>query len=159
MEELLSLTPMSRELCHEFYREYERDPDTFMDMSLFRHFEYNAKWVDRFFDRRQEPGRVMLAVMCDGKPVGQIDLKHIDPVKKECELSIHMRNDSVKGKGYGTRAEQLALKYAFDVLEMEAVNADAVLKNTRSQHVLEKVGFRYVGEDETCKYYRCEREM
>ena len=101
----------------------------------------------------------MLAVMCDGKPVGQIDLKHIDPVKKECELSIHMRNDSVKGKGYGTRAEQLALKYAFDVLEMEAVNADAVLKNTRSQHVLEKVGFRYVGEDETCKYYRCEREM
>ena len=159
MEEMLSLAPMSRELCHEFYRDFERDPATFMDMSLFKRFEYNAKWVDHFLDRRQDPDRVILAVMCDGKPVGQIDLKHIDPVKKECELSIHMRNDSVKGKGYGTRAEQLALKYAFDVLEMEAVNADAVLKNTRSQHVLEKVGFRYVGEDETYKYYRCEREM
>lgn len=157
MEELLSLRPMSRELCHEFYREFDRDPDTFMDMSLFKHFEYNSKWVDRFFDRRQDPNRVIFAVMRDGKPIGQVDLKHIDFVKKECELSIHMQNDSVKGRGYGTRAERLALKYAFEVLGMETVNADAVLKNTRSQHVLEKVGFRFVSEDETCKYYRCER--
>ena len=38
-----------------------------------------------------------------------------------------------------------------------AVNADAALKNTRSQHVLEKVGFQYTHEDDTFKYYRCER--
>ena len=42
-------------------------------------------------------------------------------------------------------------------LEMVAVKADAVLKNTRSQHVMEKVGFRYIREDETFKYYRCEK--
>ena len=40
---------------------------------------------------------------------------------------------------------------------MVAVNADAALKNTRSQHVLEKVGFQYTHEDDTFKYYRCER--
>ena len=159
MEEILSLTLMSRELCHEFYREYDRDPDTFMDMSLFRHFAYNSRWVDRFFDRRQSQDRVMLAVMRGGTPIGQIDLKYVDPEKKECELSIHMRNDSVKDRGYGTRAEQLALEYAFDVLGMEAVSANAVLKNTRSQHVLEKVGFCCVSEDETYKYYRCERKL
>ena len=39
---------------------------------------------------------------------------------------------------------------------MVAVNADAALKNTRSQHVLEKVGFCYTHEDDTFKYYRCE---
>ena len=32
-----------------------------------------------------------------------------------------------------------------------------VMKNTRSQHVLEKAGFRFVGEDGTFKYYRIER--
>ena len=68
-----------------------------------------------------------------------------------------MQNDSVKGKGYGTQAEKLAIKYAFEKLGMLAVNADAVLKNTRSQHVLEKVGFRFVKEEGIFLYYRVEQ--
>ena len=68
-----------------------------------------------------------------------------------------MQNDSVKGKGYGTQAEKLAIKYAFEKLGMLAVNADAVLKNTRSQHVLEKVGFRFVKEGGIFRYYRVEQ--
>ena len=68
-----------------------------------------------------------------------------------------MQNDAVKGKGYGTQAEHLAIKIAFDELGMTAVNADAVMKNVRSQHVLEKTGFRLVGEDAAFKYYRIER--
>ncbi len=68
-----------------------------------------------------------------------------------------MQNDAVKGKGYGTQAERLAVKIAFDELGMAAVNADTVMKNTRSQHVLEKAGFHLVGEDGAFKYYRIER--
>ena len=157
--ETLSLKPMTRELCHEFYREFERDPATFMDMSLFEPFVYDPEWVDRYFDRQQDLSRVLFAVMKGGQPVGEVKLWGIDREKRECNLGIHMRNDSVKGKGYGTRAEQLALEYAFDMLGMEAVNADAVLKNTRSQHVLEKAGFRLIRRDETYKYYRCERKL
>lgn len=47
----------------------------------------------------------------------------------------------------------------FDELGMTAVNADTVQKNTRSQHILEKVGFRLTGEDEMFKYYRIERQF
>ena len=68
-----------------------------------------------------------------------------------------MQNDAMKGKGYGTQAERLAVKTAFDEFGMAAVNADTIRKNTRSQHVLEKVGFCFVGEDETFKYYRIEQ--
>ena len=68
-----------------------------------------------------------------------------------------MQNDTVKGKGYGTQAERLAIKYAFDEMEMVAVNADVILKNTRSQHVLEKAGFHFVNDDGVFKYYRIER--
>lgn len=73
-------------------------------------------------------------------------------------MGIRLRDDSVKEKEYGTQAERLILQYAFEELEMIAVNADAVLKNTRSQHVLEKVGFQYVREDDVFKYYRCEKK-
>ena len=51
----------------------------------------------------------------------------------------------------------MAVEYAFDELGMVAVNADTIMKNTRSQHVLEKVGFHCVGEDGAFQYYRIER--
>lgn len=47
--------------------------------------------------------------------------------------------------------------YAFDILEMDTVYADAILKNTRSQHVLQKVGFIETHCDETFRYYRCDK--
>ncbi len=68
-----------------------------------------------------------------------------------------MQNDAVKGRGYGTHAENLALQYAFDFLGMVAVNADTIAQNTRSQHVLEKAGFQLIGEKEGFKYYRYAR--
>jgi RimJ/RimL family protein N-acetyltransferase len=45
-----------------------------------------------------------------------------------------MKNDSAKNKGYGTKAEQLALKYAFEELQLESVNAEALIRNTRSYY-------------------------
>ena len=38
---------------------------------------------------------------------------------------------------------------------MQTVYADAVCRNVRSQHVLEKVGFRFVREDGAFRYYEC----
>lgn len=85
-------------------------------------------------------------------------LRHISAEAKECELSIHLQNDSVKGRGYGTQAERLAVAYAFDRLGMERVLADAVVKNTRSRHILEKLGFRFLREEDGFRYYCLDRE-
>ena len=146
---------MTRELCHEFFRNFENDPDIFMDMSLFSKYKYDEGTVDRYFDSKQD--RVMLAIMKDDRVIGEIHLKNIDHSKKECTLSIHMQNDAVKGYGYGTYAEKLALRYAFENLGMAAVNADVITKNTRSSHVLEKIGFEYIKEANGFRYYRFER--
>lgn len=148
---------MTRELCQELYRDWQNDPAIYMDMDQFGPYHYNEAVVDRYFDSRQTPTCVLFAIMRDGKPIGELQLKRIDRDRKECTLSIHLQNDSVKGLGYGTSAEKLALKYAFDTLGMNAVNADTVVKNTRSQHVLEKVGFQYRGEKDGFKYYRFAR--
>ena len=136
MEEI-SLCVMTRELCRMLFQGWENDPDIYMDMGRFAAYQYDEATVDRYFDVKQDPSRVLLAVMKNGAPVGEVQLKQIDRERGECTLSIHMQNDAVKGKGYGTRAELLAVQYAFDVLGMDAVNADTVLKNKRSQHVLE----------------------
>ncbi|MDE6725987.1 MAG: GNAT family N-acetyltransferase [Ruminiclostridium sp.] len=153
----ISLCIMTRELCHELYKGWENDPDIYMDMDLFTAYQYNEKAVNKYFDSKQDNSRVLFAIMKDDRPIGELHLKQIDHESKECTLSIHLQNDSVKGHGYGTLAEQLALRYAFEVLGMNAVNADTIIKNTRSRHVLEKVGFRFVEEKDGFKYYRYER--
>lgn len=153
----IELKKLTRELCHELFKGWSNDASIYMDMSLFKPYSYNKASVDRYFDSKNEPSRIIFAIMLDDKPIGELQLKRIDWEKAECTLSIHMQNDTVKEKGYGTQAERMAVKYAFDELGMVAVNADTIMKNTRSQHVLEKVGFHSVGEDGTFKYYRIER--
>ena len=99
----------------------------------------------------------MFAIMQAERPIGEIQLKQIDCGRKECTLSIHMQNDAAKGRGYGTEAMRLAIRYAFEELGMDAVNADIVRKNLRSQHVAEKAGFRFVKEEGDFRYYQLER--
>ena len=96
-----------------------------MDMRLFRPYVYDEVAVNRYFDAKgQDASRRLFAIMLGDTVVGELQLKQIDHDKKECTLSIHMQNDAVKGKGYGTQAERLAVKIAFDELGMAAVNAD-----------------------------------
>ena len=85
--------------------------------------------------------------------VGDLYLIQINPIERNCTLSIHMKNDSVKNKGYGTMAEQLALKYAFEELQLENVYADTLTRNKRSRYVLTKVEFREIRTDATFCYY------
>ena len=155
---IIQLKAMTRELCHELYKHWTNDASIYMDMRLFQPYVYDEAAVNRYFDAKgQDASRRLFAIMLGDQVIGELQLKQIDYDKKECTLSVHMQNDAVKGNGYGTQAERLAVRIAFDELEMTAVNADTVIKNTRIQHVLEKVGFRLVREDDTFKYYRIER--
>lgn len=154
---MIELRPMTRELNREMFSSWENDPAIYADMSLFEPYVYSEEAADAFFEKKARPDRVSFAIMLDGRVIGGVTLKHIDTAQRECELSIHLVNDSVKGRGYGTQAEKLAVRYAFDTLGMRAVNADTILKNTRSAHVLEKAGFSFVKEDAGFRYYRIEK--
>lgn len=156
MEEI-SLCVMTRELCHKLFQGWQNDPAVYMDKEQFAEYQYDPQAVDRYFDSKQEPSRVLLAILKDGAPIGEIQLKRIDRDRKECTLSIHLQNDRVKGHGYGANAERLAVIYAFDVLGLDAVNADCLVTNERSRHVLEKVGFHFLKEENGFRYYRYER--
>ncbi|MBO4360347.1 MAG: GNAT family N-acetyltransferase [Eubacteriaceae bacterium] len=158
----IELLPMTRERMHELYRGFEFDPDIFDDMELYgrnRNYVYDPAKVDALYDMRaDEKGSIAFAVTLNGAVIGEVGLRHADEETKECELSIHLRNDSVKNLGYGTAAEHLAVRYAFDVMGMEHIVADSLIKNTRSQHVLEKVGFEYIGEEEGFRLYILDKD-
>ncbi len=155
----ISLIPMTNALYHQYCQEYQHDPDLFMDMDAFQPYVYDFAEAEKYMQRKREKKQIVFAIMRNDLPIGEVLLKEIDNTKRVCTLGICLQNDSVKGKGIGTRAEQLILDYAFHDLGMQVVYADAILKNTRSQHVLEKVGFKLTGQDEKFRYYKAEKPM
>ena len=52
---------------------------------------------------------------------------------------------SEKGRGYGTEATQLLVDYLFLSKDIHRIQATTHIKNTTSQRVLEKVGFKKEG--------------
>ena len=112
----ITLATMTRELFHALYRGFENDPDIYMNMQYYTQYAYNQEKVDGRFDSLQTPERVVFAVMLDGAPIGEVQLKRINRERNDCTLSIHLQNDAVKNRGFGTQAEKQAVRYAFDVL-------------------------------------------
>lgn len=156
MEEVY-LVSMTAEMYHEYFREYQNDLDLYIDKSAYVKYVYDEEKVKRYIQRQQDSGRICFAIMYDNEMVGELIIKNIEE-HKCATLSIAMRNAKYKDRGYGTKAEQLAIEYVFHELDIPTLYADAILSNTRSQHVLEKVGFGLINEDKQFRYYRIDRE-
>ena len=142
MSDKIYLTRMTRSIAEDYFKGFEVDPAICLDGQPSPEFQYSDEWLDAYLDRRESD--VHIAVMYKNKAVGEILFKRTDYRNRTAVFSIHLQNDSVKGKGFGTIAERLAMEYAFDILKLNVVYADAIINNTRSIHVLEKVGFRRV---------------
>jgi len=153
----IRLCNMTKDLARRYFSHFEMDPMLFTDDSQFRPYVYSQGESDARVERYAQLGRVYLVVMLNEEPIGEVVLKNIVPEQKHCTLGISLVSDFYKNRGYGTKAEILALEYAFDQMGMGTVFADSIHRNTRSQHVLEKVGFREIAQDDTFVYYRCDR--
>ena len=155
----IRLTPSTKELCRAYYKVFEHDPALFEDKSKLVPYVYDEAAVDaKFEERRKRVNNRPYYILLGEQVIGEVVLKNVVPEKKTCELGICLVNDNYKNKGYGTAAERLALSLAFDEMGMNEVHADTLLQNTRSQHVLKKLGFRYISEDEHFKYYRLTKD-
>lgn len=156
MENTVRLEPMTAEMYHAYLREYENDPDLWIDKSKCPPYVYSPEQADRYIQRQADLGRKWFAIMNGGEIVGELIIKNIEPGKRAV-LSICMKNAACKDRGFGTRAERLAVDYVFHELDIQVLCADTLRANTRSQHVLEKLGFRLLRTEGDFKYYCIER--
>ena len=153
----ITLKPMTAEMYHAFFREYENDMDLFLDKDDFFEYVYEKEKVDAYIQRQIDLKRRPFAIMHGDEMVGEVRIYNIVP-GESAVLGITMKNRKYKDRGFGTRAEQLAIDYVFHEMDIPVLYADSVLTNTRSQHVLEKVGFRFLYADERRKHYKIARE-
>jgi ribosomal-protein-alanine N-acetyltransferase len=81
----------------------------------------------------------------DGATVGWISFFYtLHPMWKTLEIGYSLI-PSERGKGYCTEAAQIVVDYLFLSKEAPCIQATTHIKNTASQRVLEKTGFRREG--------------
>ena len=150
------LLPMTAEMYHEYFKEYQNDLDLYIDKSTYIPYTYEEEKVNRYIQRQIDLKRKVLAIMLGDEIVGEIVIKNI--AEKQCAtMGLAMKSTKYKDRGFGTRAEHLAIQYVFNELDIPVLYADSILSNTRSQHVLEKVGFKFIKEEGDFRYYRIDR--
>ena len=154
----VSLTSMAPEMYHRYFMEYENNPDLYLDKSKYVSYTYSKEKVDQYIQRQADLKRIPLAILVDDDIAGEIIIKNIED-HKCATMGLSLKNARYKDHGIGTHAERLAIHYVFETLDIPTLYADSIQTNTRSQHVLEKVGFTLIHEDKDFKYYRIDRDM
>lgn len=84
--------------------------------------------------------------LADDKLIGFVVLLRINHVHGDAFVGIGMGDPAYRGKGYGTDAMNLILRYAFQELNLHRVSLDAVATNARAVRSYEKCGFVLEGQ-------------
>ncbi|HEX8749203.1 MAG TPA: GNAT family protein [Pyrinomonadaceae bacterium] len=99
----------------------------------------HQQWFEAF-QRRTDA--VLFAIrLTTGELIGTCQLHSIHPVHRSAELQIRLGNSSEHGKGYGTDAVRLLLRFAFKDLNLRRVYLHVFSTNLAAVRVYEKVGF------------------
>ncbi|MFD9738174.1 GNAT family N-acetyltransferase [Umezawaea sp. NPDC059074] len=106
------------------------------------HAEFTFEDVEQYSaTRREQTDRVDLAVLRaeDGKVLGDIVLNDLDAANEKMGFRIALIAE--QGKGYGTEATRLLLRYAFDVIGLHRVELEVFDFNPRAIASYRKCGF------------------
>lgn len=93
-----------------------------------------------------EPGHVAQFIICleDGREIGSVYLRDIDREKGTAEYGVFIGEEDALGKGFGTRAAELALDYGFGTLRLDRIFLRLLEDNGRAEKSYEKAGFRRI---------------
>ena len=86
-----------------------------------------------------------LRTLEDDRLIGFVALHSIEWNNRAGLLSIGIGEPDYRGKGYGSEALRLALRYAFDELNLERVGLDVIANNAAAIRAYERAGFRQEG--------------
>jgi RimJ/RimL family protein N-acetyltransferase len=105
-----------------------------------------AMYKDRISQLYKDTSHILLGVACKEDPglCGIVGLKAISQIHRSAEFYIKI-DQACQGRGYGTEATILMLRYAFVDLNLNRVQTQDVEVNVPGWKVDEKVGFRLEG--------------
>lgn len=139
---LRALTPAD---LNETYLSWLNDPEVTRYMEAGR-FPQTLDDLRAYYDAHRPPGSLLLAVVSasSGTHIGNVNLG-INWVHRRAELGIMVGEKALWGRGYGTEAVKLAVRWAFERLNMRKVGLGVLALNRGAIRAYEKAGMHVEG--------------
>ena len=102
-----------------------------------------------------ETGDVVQMIICDSEgdqPLGSVYIRDIDRHHNKAEYGIFIGEPSARGRGVGTAAARLMLRYCFEEEGLHRIYLRALSDNAQAIRSYEKAGFSREGllRDDVC---------
>ena len=111
----------------------------FIYQALFTR-ESHENWIRTMV----ETGKVVQMIICDSasdKPLGSVYIRDIDRHHNKAEYGIFIGEQDARGRGVGTAAAKLMLRYCFEEEKLHRVYLRAFAENVQAIRSYEKAGF------------------
>lgn len=128
------------------YVSWLNDEDTtrYLELGGGATLEPVADYIARYRDR-DDIVFMAIVLQAGGRHVGNIKLEPIDRRHSRATLGIMIGDPAARGKGIGTEAMILAMRYTFDVLGLHRLDLGVTSHNVAAIRCYEKAGFKQEG--------------
>nr|WP_255724604.1 GNAT family protein [Shimazuella soli] len=89
--------------------------------------------------------RLPFACIINGEVAGSTSYRHIEVSNSRLEIGSTFFGSKFQGGPYNVESKLLLLDHAFNELEVNRVETIVAVENSRSQHAVEKLGFKLEG--------------
>ena len=139
------LRKMSKEDLSDVF-EYASDPKVseFLLWSPHRSKDFTKKYLFYVEKRYKRAEFYDWAIEYDGKMIGTCGFTSLS-LENQCGEIGFVLNSKYWGMGIAKEAADLVIKYGFEVLELNRIEARYMSENTQSRRVMEKCGMTYEG--------------
>lgn len=103
--------------------------------------EGHENWIRTMIDT----GRAVQMMICEsgeGTPLGSVYIRDIDRTHNKAEYGIFIGEAAARGRGTGTAAAGLMLRYCFEEEGLHRIYLRALADNVQAVRSYEKAGFR-----------------
>lgn len=108
-------------------------------------YEAFVELQDLYDKHIHDQGERRFIIKNNKEMLGLVEIVEIDYIHRRAEFQIII-DPKHQGHGYATIASQLAMKYAFSVLNMHKLYLIVDKNNAKAIHIYKKVGFKLEGK-------------
>lgn len=127
--------------------------------SVRRNFIYQELFTreshENWIRTKVETGQVVQMIICDmatDMPLGSVYIRDIDRQHSKAEYGIFIGEEAARGRGVGTAAAGLMLRYCFEEEKLHRIYLRVLSGNEAAKRSYEKAGFAVEGilRDDVC---------
>jgi RimJ/RimL family protein N-acetyltransferase len=139
------LRPLEPALDNHLYATWRNDTELRRWFSIYP--SSDARGKERIENLYKDFRHIILgvALKSDNTLIGLVGLKDINYVDQSAEFYIIIGARNLQGKGYGTEATKLMVRYGFMELNLNRIQTQDMEENIGGWRADEKAGFKYEG--------------